>query len=170
MFNDNKKESAMSNKKRNKKHNKVEAIRRNNSRILKGFAVAFTTGVGATPSPEHPIKLINLNGELMQITQTMAHAIADFKYKWFVYLVVGCYNSKGNRELKIDRVPCTEPYLQSELVEYLNTRHSSMITDLTSKNVRIEFVGWIAKPSGAEFTDEKLYDIFEGFGSWGADD
>ena len=47
-------------KKRNKKHNPVEAARKNNIHSLKGFAVAF---IANDNSSKNPIKLINLKGE-----------------------------------------------------------------------------------------------------------
>jgi len=149
--------------KRNKKFNRVEAVRKNNERILKGFAVAF---IANDNSSKEPIKLINLKGDEMPITKTMSDAITVFRYKWFIYLVVGCFNSKGERELKIDYAPMKEPYLQSELVGYLNERHQNFIGDLKSKNVKMNFAGWIAKPSGRELEPEELYKIFDKLGAW----
>lgn len=150
-------------KKRNKKHNRVEAARKNNMRVLKGFAIAF---VANDKSSKQPIKLINLKGEERPITKTMSDAITVFRYKWSIYLVVGCFNSKGEQELKIDYAVMTEPYLQSELVGYLNERHQNFIGDLKSKNVNMAFAGWIAKPSGRELEPEELYYIFNKLGAW----
>lgn len=150
-------------KTRNKKYNRVEAVRKNNERILKGFAVAF---VANDKSSKEPIKLINLKGDERPVTKTMSEAITVFRYKWFIYLVVGCFNSKGERELKIDYAPMKQPYLQSELVGYLNERHQNFIGDLKAKNVNINFAGWIAKPSGRELEPEELYTIFDKLGAW----
>ena len=150
-------------KPRNKKHNLVEAVRKNNIRVLKGFAVAF---VANDKSSNQPIKLINMKGDELPVTKTMSDAITVFPYKWFMYLVVGCFNSKGEKELKIDSAPMKEPYFQSELVEYLNKRHQKFIAGLKSKNVTMVFAGWVAKPSGREFSVEELYTIFNKFEAW----
>lgn len=155
-------------KKRNKKYNHLAKVTKGNERILKNFAVMFSTSEKLAPSADgNKIKLINMQGDLMPVSQTMAAAIANFRYKWFIYLVVGCYNTKGEKELKIDPVPCTEPYLQSELVGYLNDRHDAMIDKLKAQNVNIAFYGWVAKASGDEFTDEALFNIFDKYESWG---
>jgi hypothetical protein len=151
-------------KKRNKKFNAVEAVRMNNIRVLKSIAIAFVAGDN---SEKEPIKLINLKGDEMRITQTMSDAITHFRYKWSIYLVVGCFNSKGEEELKIDYAVMTEPYLQSELVGYLNDRHQTFIGDLKSKNVRMSWAGWIARPSGRELEPEELYKMFNKLEAWG---
>jgi len=148
---------------RKKKHNPVEAVRKNNIRVLKGFAIAF---IANDKSSKEPIKLVNLKGDERPVTKTMAEAITYFRYKWAIYLVVGCFNSKGDQELKIDYAVMTEPYLQSELVGYLNERHQNFISDLKSKNVNIQFAGWVAKPSGRELDPEELYTIFNKLEAW----
>tara|TARA_R110000737_G_C14512145_1_gene473842 strand:- start:315 stop:773 length:459 start_codon:yes stop_codon:yes gene_type:complete len=150
-------------KKRNKKHNPVEAARKNNIRVLKGFAIAF---IANDKSSKEPIKLINLKGDERPVTKTMSDAITVFRYKWTIYLVVGCFNSKGEQELKIDYAVMKQPYLQSELVGYLNERHQNFIGELKAKNVKMNFAGWIAKPSGRELEPEELYTIFDKLEAW----
>ena len=146
-----------------KKYNPLKHVQLNNERILKGFAVTF---VANDKSSNNPIKLINLKGDERTVTKTMNEAITVFRYKWFMYLVVGCFNSKGERELKIDYVPCKQPYLQSELVGYLNERHQNFMQDLKAKNVNINWAGWLAKPCGREFSPEEIYNIFDKQGAW----
>ena len=102
----------------------------------------------------------------MSITQRVSDAITNFRYKWSIYLVVGCLNSKGEEELKIDHALMSEPYLQSELVGYLNDRHQDFIGDLKSKNVKMSFAGWVARPSGRELEPEELYNIFNKLNAW----
>jgi hypothetical protein len=150
-------------KSRNKKYNPLEVARKNNIRILRGFAIAF---VANDSSSNQPIKLVNLKGEERPVTKTMEQAITRFRYQWAIYLVVGCHNSKGEKELKIDYALMTEPYLQGDLVEYLNERHQSFIKDLKSKNVVMNFAGWIARPSGRELEPEELYTIFDKLEAW----
>ena len=159
----------MTNKKpkiRSKKFNRVEAVRRNNERILKGFAVAYFANDLAT---KQDIILVNLKGEKMPVTRTMSDAITKHRYKWEVYLCAGCLNSKGLKELKLETVASKEPYLQSELVEFLNKRHQAFFAGLREKNVRIEWGGWIARASGRELEAEEVYNLFENIGAWSSD-
>jgi hypothetical protein len=150
-------------RKRNKKYNHTESMRKDNMRALKGVAVTFVTDGGKA---KDPVKLVNLKGDEMSITQRVSDAITNFRYKWSIYLVVGCLNSKGEEELKIDHALMSEPYLQSELVGYLNDRHQDFIGDLKSKNVKMSFAGWVARPSGRELEPEELYNIFNKLNAW----
>jgi hypothetical protein len=149
-------------KKRNKKFNHVKAATIVAQQALKNLAVAKVVN----DSNDQPIALINMKGDKLGITHGIASAISDFRFKWSIYLVIGTTSRRNNKELKIDHVPCAEPYLQSELVGYLNKRHQDFIADLVSKNVRMDFAGWIAKPSGREIEPEELFDIFYNLGAW----
>lgn len=150
-------------KKRNKKFNPVKSATIVAQQALKDLAVAKV--VTGEDSP--PISLIDMHGNNIEITRMIANTIADFRFKWSIYLVIGTVSRRGNKELKIDHVPCSQPYLQSELVVFLNDRHQAFIDDVRQKNADINFVGWIAKPSGREIEPEQLYNIFDKLGAWG---
>tara|TARA_R110000744_G_scaffold97514_1_gene188431 strand:- start:1564 stop:2019 length:456 start_codon:yes stop_codon:yes gene_type:complete len=150
-------------KKRNKKYNPVEAVRKNNERILKGFAVAF---IANDKSSSDPIKLINLKGDEMPITKTMSDAITVFRYRWSVMLAVFCLEKKKNT-CKLQIVEFKQPYLQSELVGYLNDRHQEFIKTLKDKNVNIVGAGWLASPVGRDFSTEETGMIFNKLEAWG---
>lgn len=149
-------------KKRNKKHNPVEAARKNNLRILKGFAVAF---IANDKSSKEPIKLINLKGDERPVTKTMSDAITVFRYKWSVMLAIFCIE-KGKETCKFEIVEFKQPYLQSELVGYLNERHQAFIVKQKKMNVRMVGAGWLASPVGRDFTSEEAGDIFKKLGAW----
>lgn len=149
-------------KKRNKKFNPIKHSTIVAQQALKNLAVAKIV----SDDESKPISLIDMKGNNVGITQMIASTIADFRFKWSIYLVIGNVSRRGNRELKIDHVPCSQPYLQSELVGFLNERHQAFIDDMRSKNVNIAFVGWIAKPSGKEIEPEQLYNIFDKLGAW----
>ena len=150
-------------KKRNKKHNPVEAARRSNMHILKGFAVAF---VANNKSSSDPAKLINLKGEEVRITQTMSDAITVFRYNWSVILAVFCLE-KNKKTCKLQIAEFKQPYLQSELVGYLNDRHQEFIKSLKDKNVNIVGAGWLASPVGRDFDTDETGMIFNKLGAWG---
>ena len=150
-------------KKRVKKYNSVEAARKNNERILKGFAVCYFVNDN---TPKQDIILTNLKGERVQITKTMSEAITCHRYKWQIYLCAGTVNTKDEKELKVEPVVCKQPYLQSELVGFLNEQHSAFFADLKSKNVRIEFGGWIARASGRELEPKEMFNMFDKLEAW----
>ena len=154
----------MTKKKRNKKFNAVESARITNMAKLKNVAVAFVTN---DMRLEEPVKLVKINGDELPVTNATYKALTDFRYKWSIYLIVGCFNSKGDDEIKIDYAFMTELYFQSELVHYLNERHQIFINDLRSKNVNISFAGWVARPTGREINPEELYEIFRKQKAWG---
>ncbi len=150
-------------KKRTKKYDSVKSAQLVNQHILKSMAVTF---VARDDKNKPPVSLVNLKGDNLPISRNTASAISDYRYKWFIYLAVGCYNSKGEQEIKVDYVKLTTPYLQSELVEYLNERHQEFIGDLQSKNVKLAFGGWIARASGRELTLKEIDVIFEKQNAW----
>tara|TARA_R110000822_G_scaffold254332_3_gene380632 strand:+ start:2627 stop:3085 length:459 start_codon:yes stop_codon:yes gene_type:complete len=149
-------------KTRNKKHNPVEAARKNNIRVLKGFAIAF---IANDKSSKEPIKLINLKGDERPVTKTMSDAITVFRYKWSVMLAIFCIE-KGNETCKFEIIEFKQPYLQSELVVYLNERHQAFIVKQKKMNVRMVGAGWLASPVGRDFTSEEAGDIFKKLGAW----
>lgn len=151
-------------KRRNKKFNRVKAATIVAQQALKNLAVAKVVN----DSFDKPITLIDMQGNELSITRGIADAITDYRFKWSIYLVVGCVSRRGNKELKIDHVPCAEPYLQSELVGFLNERHSNFVRDFERKGVKMNFAGWVAKPSGREIDPEGLYNIFDKLGGWSA--
>ena len=150
-------------KKRVKKYNRVEAARRNNERILKGLAVCYFVNDN---TPKQDIILTNLKGERAHITKTTSDAITCHRYKWQIYLCAGTTNTKGEKELKVEPVMCKQPYLQSQLVGFLNEQHSAFFADLKSKNVRIEFGGWIARASGRELELIEMFNMFDKLEAW----
>ena len=150
-------------KKRVKKYNRVEAVRRNNERILKRLAVCYFVN---DSTPKQDIILTNLKGERAHITKTISDAITCHRYKWQIYLCAGTTNTKGEKELKVEPVMCKQPYLQSELVGFLNEQHSAFFADLKSKNVRIEFGGWIARASGRELEPIEMFNMFDKLEAW----
>ena len=153
----------MAKKIRKKKFNRVLSVTRSNEQILKGFAVAYFVNDSV---PKQDIILIDLKGNRKPVTKTMSDAITLHRYKWQVYLCAGCLNSKNEKELKIEPVSCNQPYLQGELVEFLNNQHQALFNSLREKNVRVEFGGWIARAAGKELETEEVYNIFDNLKAW----
>ena len=149
--------------KRNKKYNPIKSALINNEHILKAFAIAF---VANDNSSKDPIKLINLKGEEFRVTATMADAITKFRYKWSIMLAVLCIE-KGVKTCKLEIVSCKERYLQSDLPDFLNAAHQNFIDKHKAKNVNIIGAGWIASPTGRDFSEDEAGSIFTKIKAWG---
>lgn len=146
-------------KKRNKKYNPIKFVQVNNERILKGFAVAYI----ANDVPNNPIMLIDLKGNEKPVTKTMSDALTKFRYKWCIYLCVFGLDGQ-DKYTKSKVVECSEPYLQSDLVVFLNTEHQKMMKEFNQNH--IYGAGWIASPVGIDFSEKEAFDIFDKLGAW----
>ena len=114
---------------------------------LKGITLV---GIG-----DRDVSIMNLSGEVTTITSEQARLMYR-PLQWLIYMIVNTTNSKGEEELKIDTSPTMRPYRYSEITQYMNNRHNEFIDDLESKNVRINYTAWIAKPAGRELTLEEI--------------
>ena len=150
-------------KKRNKKYNPVESARKINMALLKNTAVSFITkDVNAID----PCKLITLTGNEIEVTNNIYNALAAFRYKWSVMITVFCIE-KNKNTCKMEIVNFTTPYLQSELVEFLNDKHQAYIKKFQKLNVHIVGAGWLASPVGHDFETEEVGYIFNKLKAWG---
>lgn len=146
-------------KKRNKKYNPVKHVQLNNERILKGFAVAYI----ANETPNNPIMLIDLKGNERPVTKTMSDALTKLRYKWSIYLCVFGLNG-DEKYTKSKIVICPEPYLQSELVVFLNNEHQKLMKEFNQAH--IYGAGWLASAVGRDFTEGESFEIFNKLGAW----
>lgn len=144
-------------KKRSKKYNRVEAVRKNNERILKNTAVVYFAN---DETPKQDIILCNLKGKQLKVTETIADGIQKFPYKWSVMLAVFCIE-KGLKTCKFELVQFTERYYQHSLVEYLNKKHQAFINKHKEKNVNMTGAGWLASPVCRDFSEDEAGLIFE---------
>ena len=147
--------------KRNKPHNPRRWVQANNERILKGFAVGYVAN-GTTK--HNPISLINLRGDELPVTKTMNDALSLFRYKWSIYLAVFGVDESGKRYTKSEVVTCKVPTLQSDLVSYLNDRHQDLMKKFNHK--QMVGAGWIAQPTGKDFSEKDAFGVFENLGAW----
>ncbi|GEM_PF-5260707 len=141
---------------------RIKAVLAANRQIFKNTCMFFIIN---SKNPSY-VKLLTDSGKELKVTQKINNALSNFRYKWTIYMVVGCYNSKGEEELKIDTVVMKQEYYQKDLVDYLNEQHKEFIQQMLDKNVKISFVGWVAKLSGKELTPEQLFNLFKKYGGW----
>ena len=92
----------------------------------------------------------------------MADLISRHHYKWSVYMSV--FGFDGTKYSKSESLLCDEHINQSELVEYLNDKHQAMIENFNP--LHICGAGWIAQPSGYDFSEKEAGNIFYKLGAW----
>ena len=80
-------------------------------------------------------------------------------YKWGVFIAVLCKNEFGDRYMKADYIKVDRPITQPELADFLNEQHSELIKNTNPKH--LVDVGWLASPTGKEWTEEQAFEIFE---------
>ncbi len=153
----------MTKKPRNKKYNKTKELRLVVEAELSNLVIA---AIADDEVSEPTVKVTNLKGDELKVSTAVAMAASNFSYKWDITLAVGCYDSKGYKEIKFDYVPLLTPIKQRDLNAYLNERHTDFINDLRNKNVRIHFVGWTARANGRGLTDNEIDVIFDKLNAW----
>lgn len=147
-------------KKRKKKFNPVKHAQRVNEAILSKMAVCYIAD-----GTDQPINLIDLKGKKLKVTKTMANAIEKFRYKWSIMLSVFGYEKNGKRRMTFDLVTVDMPVFQSDLVDFLNETHKSIIEEFKKNN---EAIGacWLASATGRDFSEEETAAIFDKLGVW----
>lgn len=153
----------MKNKKRNKKYNPIKGVHASNERILKDYCVAQFT---SSSDDQSELRLFTLGGIEKKLTSTFQDAMRYFKYDWSVSLCAGCLNSKGEKELKEVLVSPPVKQYYVDLLPSITEIHRDMVASLIDKNVKVLFIGWIARPAGREIQTKELYKIFLTMGVW----
>lgn len=149
-------------KRRNKKYNRVEAVRKNNLRFLKNYALTF---FAADNKPEQDVTMTTLDGAKATVTPVIADAITRFPYQWSIMISVFCIE-KGVNTCKMELVKFTERYYQKDLIEYLNAKHQAFIKKQRDMNVNITGAGWIASPNGRDISEDEAGNIFVKLGAF----
>jgi len=149
-------------KKRSKKYNPIKTLITNNERILKGYAVAYVY----SPFKEKQMLkiLVNMRGDVIPVTQIMSDALTKVRYKWSVYISTFGHDSNGEAYHKSEELFFKDRYLQEELVHQLNDRHGKQTKNFNENHYC--GAGWIASPTGNDFTEEHAFKIFEILGGF----
>ena len=150
-------------KRRSKGYNKFRTVNTINKSALDDLAVAY---VSNGDSERRSVVLIDLKGNEVSFKRSMLGTISVFQYRWCVHLIVGCHDSRGHQEIKIDDVQFTSLCSQKDLPDYLNDRHQEFISNLRRMNVDISFVGWVARAKGRELKEVELFNIFKNLEAW----
>lgn len=151
-------------KKRNKKYNPIKSVHVSNERTLKDYLIAQYSGIDGSGSGE--LKAFHLSGKEKTLSKVFQEGLSVFRYNWTVHLCVGTLNSKGEKEIKETIASPPTRTLYINIIDSISEIHRGMIDSLASKNVKMLFMGWVARPSGRELEPKELYDIFEKLGAW----
>ena len=126
---------------------------------LETLAIAYVAK--GESEPYHAV-LIDLAGNQVSLSKSMADLISRHHYKWSVYMSV--FGFDGTKYSKSESLLCDEHINQSELVEYLNDKHQAMIKNFNP--LHLCGAGWIAQPSGYDFSETDAGYIFYKLGAW----
>ena len=105
-------------------------------------------------------------GNEINVSPLTMRAIADTPQKWTLHLICGCYDSKGNQDIKELIVGNNQYLYHYQLLDSIREEQAKQIKDLNSKNVKILFVGWIAFAQGEELSSSEVDVILEKIGAW----
>jgi hypothetical protein len=151
------------NKKPRKRRNLIQSVQKSNERILENYCLAQVT---STEMDSAELRLFSIDGKEKRLTDTFQDALSRFHYAWNIHLCVGTYNSKGDKELKEVIVSPPGKQIYRNIVNSVADVYKGIISDLMDKNVRIEFLGWLSRPSGRELTKEEVDKVFCNMGAW----
>jgi hypothetical protein len=144
-------------KTRNKKYNpnRVSAIRTKNT--LAKYCIINVNNQGGL------CRLSKLTGEEVQVSSAIHETLTLTRFNWSIYMAAfGINGSQNYTKSKI--VISDKPYLQSELIERLNTEHQKILRGFNQSHLC--GFGWIASPTGHDFSEAQAYDLFEKYGAF----
>lgn len=90
--------------------------------------------------------------------------LTKIRYKWGVTIAALCVDQEGRKYMRSEFIKANEPYLQSELADYLEDEHERLLESCNRSH--LVNATWIASPIGREYTEKEAFDIFEALGSW----
>lgn len=139
----------------NKRYNRVAQA------TFKNHIIAFATNQEAKET--HLIKMPG--ARIVKPTLFEAKTLTENPYYWTIYLVGFGRKENGTEYMEYEVIRTHAPYLQRELVGYLNERHQAFLK--TMNKSRIVGAGWIASMADAELTDDQMFEVFHALNAWG---
>jgi hypothetical protein len=144
-------------KARNKKYNPLRVSILKAERVLSGYCIINVNNQGGL------CRLVKLNGEEVVVTQAIHETLTLTRFNWSIYMAVFGINGDQNY-IKANIVISDKPYLQSELIEFLNKEHQKIIKGFNPS--QLCGFGWLASPTGHDFTEEHAYRLFDKYGAF----
>jgi hypothetical protein len=144
-------------KARNKKYNPLRVAILKAERVLSGYCIINVNNQGGV------CRLLKLNGDEVMVTQAIHHTLTLTKFNWSIYMAA--FGINGTENYTKSKIAISDkPYLQSELIEFLNYEHQKILKGFNPS--QLCGFGWIASPTGHDFTEEHAYQLFERYGAF----
>jgi hypothetical protein len=147
-------------KKRNKKYSNNKLLRaiRTAESILKHFCIINVN------NQDGLCRLLKLhNGEEVAVTQDVYNSLTYTRFNWSIY--IAGFGFKGSENYTKSKIVISDkPYLQSELIEFLNAEHKKLLQSFNPS--QLCGFGWLASPTCHDFTEEQAFKLFEQHGAF----
>jgi len=144
-------------KARNKKYNPQRVSVLKAERVLSRYCIINVNNQGGA------CRLLKLNGDEVIVTPAIHETLTLTKFNWSIYMAgFGIYGNQNYTKSKI--AVAAKPYLQSELIEFLNDEHQKLLREFNPS--QLCGFGWLASPTGHDFTEEQAYKLFDRHGAF----
>ena len=147
-------------KKRNKKYNKVEAVKAMLRGKLKDVFILTVNGQTATHS-----LVCNSLGDEKSIVQSDAKIISNGAFQWVINIGVYGVLKDGRVHLETHTIKTKHSYQQRDLRDVIADTVVAAVDGFQFPN-NIKDYGFIASPAGVDVSEERLFDIFEKNGAF----
>lgn len=145
----------MSKSRKGKRYNKMKGGLSAARMGLKNLAVWHSHNTES----DYTAELINLKNFMsLKVDESKVFAVTKIRHKWQIILLAIGQDDTGKKYFKVDPVQIINEMYQSDLAEYLDTRHKKFVGDKFNKN-HLTNVAWLAVPDGSiadRITDEQL--------------
>lgn len=147
--------------KRKKKSNIHLRHRRIAEASFNKYVIAYATNQGMKET-----SLIKMPGaKIVKPTLFEAQTLTENRFHWTMHLAGFGRKENGLEYMEYEVIKTSAPYLQRDLVHYLNDRHQEFLRQMNDS--RRVGAGWVATMSGREMTEYELKEIFNRLNAWG---
>lgn len=151
--------------KRNKKYNKMKGALASARVGLRHLAVWHSHNTEA----DYTAELVNIKScNTIPVGESTVFAITKVRHKWQILLLAIGEDDNGKKYFKVDPVQVVNEMYQSDLAEYLDSRHKEFVAKSFNKN-HLTNVAWVAVPNGFEadnITDHQIDKLITAKGAW----
>ena len=145
-----------------KANNPQRRLERLGKAVLKGCAITFLAGGDGL------CKMVDIKTQkLFKAGLALAKTIEEGRYSWSVYCAVFCRDQNGKDYMKGVVIKTMDNCRQNDLVEALHLNHLALLEDCNQSHTLN--VGWLASPTGHEWTEKEAGEIFTKMNAWDFD-